>query len=89
MQQWERQYLNPTGNSENAFQKSLGWPQSRWTDNEAGKVNGYRPGPCAKTDVCCGDGLITFRYLCFWLFNDAFNFSDYRASNDLILNERG
>lgn len=65
MQQWERRYLNPTCKSENAFEKPLGWPQSRWTDTEAGKVNGYRPGPCAKTDFCGGDGLITFRYLFF------------------------
>ena len=39
----------------NAFEKPLGWPQSRWTDSEAGKVNGCRPGRCAKTDFCVGD----------------------------------
>jgi len=89
MQQWGRQYLNPTCKRENAFEKPLGWPQSKWTDTEAGKVNGYRLGPCAETDFCGGDGLITFRYLFFWLFNDAFNFSDFTSSNDLILNVRG
>jgi hypothetical protein len=59
-------YVNPVCYSDNAFEKPLGWPQGRRTDNEAGKVNGYRPGPCAKTDFRGGDGLITFRlFFCY------------------------
>jgi hypothetical protein len=52
-------------------------------------VNGYSPGPCEKTGSFDGDGVITFRHLLFLLFNDALNFSYNKASNDLILNEKG